>query len=90
MAKNNIDLSIVTLDGTALHMQANEVVLNTESGEITLLPNHAPLISVIKPGNLMIVTVDGERKNYHSEQGFLEVRDESRVIILSDQIKSLN
>lgn len=87
MATNQIDLSIVTLDGKAFHTRATEVVVNTESGEIAILPNHVPMISIVKAGEIVVSEVDAGKKTYESEQGFLEIRGNSRVIVLVDKIK---
>jgi F-type H+-transporting ATPase subunit epsilon len=51
-------------------------------GELTVLPQHAPLLTMIKPG-IMIVRKGGEDIDVAITGGFLEVR-EDRVTILAD------
>lgn len=51
-------------------------------GQLTVLPLHAPLLTMIKPG-LMIVRKGGEDIDLAITGGFLEVRDD-RVTILAD------
>lgn len=47
-----IKLKILTPDKIALQEEVAEVVVPTEAGEITILPNHSPLVSIIKAGEV--------------------------------------
>lgn len=47
-----IKLKILTPDKVALQEEATEIVVPTEAGEITILPNHSPLVSIIRAGEL--------------------------------------
>ncbi len=49
---NIINLKILTPEKTVLQDSVMEVVVPTESGEITILPNHSPLVSIIRAGEL--------------------------------------
>ncbi|HXG36397.1 MAG TPA: F0F1 ATP synthase subunit epsilon [Dehalococcoidia bacterium] len=59
-----------------------ELVAPTVLGEITVLPSHAPLMTMVEPGVLRIVK-RGEEIEMAVSGGFLEVR-EDRVTILAD------
>lgn len=52
--KNSILLKILTPEKTIYQDSVNKIVIPTESGEIGILPNHSPLVSIIKPGEIRI------------------------------------
>ena len=60
----------------------DEVVVPGIDGELTVLPEHAPLLTMIKPGVMRIVK-SGEDVDMAITGGFLEVRQD-RVTILAD------
>ncbi len=60
----------------------DEVVAPGIEGEFTVLPQHAPLLTMIKPGLMRIIKGGGETEMAITG-GFLEVRD-NRVTILAD------
>jgi len=61
----------------------DEVVAPGSEGEFTVLPEHAPLLTMIKPGIMRLVK-GGEDIDVAITGGFLEVRDD-RVTILADE-----
>lgn len=62
-----------------------EVVAPGSEGEFTVLPQHAPLLTMIKPG-IMRVIKGGEEIDLAITGGFLEVKDD-RVTILADAVE---
>ena len=60
----------------------DEVVAPGIEGELTVLPQHAPLLTMIKPGIMRIVKGNDDI-DMAITGGFLEVRDD-RVTILAD------
>lgn len=51
---HTIKLKVLTQEKTVFAEDVAEVVVPTESGEITILPNHSPLISIVKTGEIKI------------------------------------
>mgnify|MGYP001806673272 FL=1 len=81
--KKNIKIEIVTPERTVLKQEIHQVTVPTQSGEITILPDHIPLVSMLKPGVLEIKTLDQEIEIMSVSGGFIEVlRD--KVVILAD------
>jgi len=74
---------IVTPDGVIYEDEIESVSLPTQNGEITVLPHHIPLISVIKIGEIRIVK-DGHEVGVAVSSGVLEVREQSEVIVIAD------
>jgi F-type H+-transporting ATPase subunit epsilon len=60
----------------------DEVVAPGREGELTVLPKHAPLLTMIQPGIMRLVK-GGEEVDVAVSGGFLEVRGD-RVTILAD------
>ncbi len=60
----------------------DEVIAPGVQGELTVLPHHAPLLTMIKPGILRLVKGSDET-DVAITGGFLEVKDD-RVTILAD------
>lgn len=81
-----MNFELVSLDGVKFKAQAYSVILPTASGQITLLAQHEPLLSVVVPG---IITIrrnkndaDTHLEHYATYGGVLEVtQDSARVLV---------
>ncbi len=84
MAKSKlIKFEIVTLEKIVLKQMVKQVTVPTQSGEITILPEHIPLVSIVKPGVIELVLENGEKDVLSISGGFVEVlRD--KIVILAD------
>jgi len=77
-----LKLEIVTAEGTVFADDVNEVVAWGIEGQLGILPHHAPLMTMLQPGDLLI-RKDNEEHYLAISGGFLEVRPD-KVIILAD------
>ena len=76
-------LSIITPERTLIDQEeVTSITLPTMSGEITVLPGHAPIITVLQPGEL-VVGSDKETRPMAVSGGFVEITKKS-VRILAD------
>lgn len=75
-------LEIVTAEGTVFADDVNGVVAWGIEGQLGILPHHAPLMTMLQPGDLLI-RKDNEEHYLAISGGFLEVRPD-KVIILAD------
>jgi len=81
--KKIIKFEIVTPERTVLKQDVLQVTVPTQAGEITILPEHIPLVSILKPGVLEIKTSEQGTEIISVSGGFIEVlRD--KVVILAD------
>jgi F-type H+-transporting ATPase subunit epsilon len=55
-------------------------------GSFGVLAHHAPLITALLPGRLILTMTDGEREVYAVSGGFLEVSD-NRAVVLADALE---
>lgn len=77
-------LDIVTQEKRLLTQETGRVTVETETGEITILPGHIPLLAKLKEGLLRYETGKGSEDIVAIFGGFLEVDAEGKVSILAD------
>ena len=78
-----LQLEIVTAEREVLSEgDVDSVVVPAADGQLTILPRHASLITLLKAGELRVRRRGGETR-MHVGGGFLEVH-ESRVRVLAD------
>jgi len=82
MTMATLRLEIITAERQVFADDVNAVVAPGIEGELGILPHHAPLMTMLKPGELLI-RKDGEETYLVVSGGFLEVRPD-KVIVLAD------
>jgi F-type H+-transporting ATPase subunit epsilon len=75
-------LEILTPEKTVLATQAVSVSAPGVLGGFQVLVDHAPLISTLEYGRVIVRSVDGTLLTYATSGGFLEVRDNHVKILL--------
>lgn len=78
-----IHFQLVTPEKTLLSKDLLSITCNTEMGQITILPNHIPLVANLVPGELVAKSQSGE-EYINISGGFVQVNPKSEVIILAD------
>jgi F-type H+-transporting ATPase subunit epsilon len=78
-----IKFEIVTPERVVLKELVCQVTIPTTEGEITVLPGHIPLVSILKPGVIEVKREDGQTEVMSVSGGFLEVLAD-KVVILAD------
>jgi len=76
-------LKIATPERVVYENDVLQISIPTASGEITVLPHHTPLVSVLSAGELRIKDQSGDQ-TLAVVGGFLEVRPNNELIILAD------
>jgi F-type H+-transporting ATPase subunit epsilon len=79
----DIKVEIVTAERIVYSGEVNEVVAPGVEGQLGILPHHAPLMTSLAAGEL-VVKADGGEEVLAISGGFIEVRPD-RVIVLADQ-----
>jgi F-type H+-transporting ATPase subunit epsilon len=79
---DQLQVELVAADRTVWSGQASMVVAKTVDGDLGILRNHAPVLSLLTDGVVEIVPVDGDRMYAAVDGGFLSVAH-NRVSILS-------
>lgn len=71
----------VTPEGVMTEVAATSVTIPTVDGEITVLPNHIPLVSVLRPGVITVRENDDTEEHLAVSGGFVQVTaDEVNVL----------
>ena len=85
-----LKLKIITPEKLVLEEMVDQVSLPTTLGEITILPEHIPLITALTSGDIVAV-VNGEHVPFAVVGGFLEIKPfdsaqgkQTEVTILAD------
>ncbi len=78
-----IHFKIITPERVTFSDEVDQVSLMTASGEITVLPQHIPLVTVLQPGELRYKK-NGEEKSIAVSGGFAEIKADNSLVILAD------
>ncbi|MFA6466822.1 MAG: ATP synthase F1 subunit epsilon [Patescibacteria group bacterium] len=78
-----IKLKIVTPEKILFEDIVSQISVSTIMGEITILPNHIPLVSQLASGEIVIKTEQGKEDFMAVSGGFIEVLPD-QVVILAD------
>ena len=78
-----IAFKIATPEAVIYEDEVFQVSIPTTSGEITVLPGHIPLISVIQAGELKIKDKEGDHV-LAVAGGFVEITGPREIVILAD------
>jgi F-type H+-transporting ATPase subunit epsilon len=80
---DNMQVELVAADRVVWSGEATMVIARTTDGEVGVLRDHAPLLSVLVPGVVEVVTVENERQVAAVDGGFLSVAN-NHVSILAE------
>ena len=79
-------LDIVSAEKEIFSGIVEMVVASGELGEIGVTPGHAPLLTVLKPGEIRVTLAGGEEEIYYVSGGMLEVQP-YYVTVLADAVE---
>src|SRR5947208_1498968 len=82
-AANSIHVDIVSAEGEIFSGAASMVFAPGSQGEIGVAPRHAPLLTLLKPGEVRVQTPDGLEQQFFIGGGALEIQP-NRVTVLAD------
>ena len=75
-------LDVVTAERVVYSGEVDAVVAPGKEGQLGILPNHAPLMTILQPGELL-ARKGGEEISLAIAGGFLEVRPD-HIVVLAD------
>ncbi len=78
-----LQLELVAPAGMVFEGEVQMVVLPGMSGELGILPRHAPLVAQLTIGRLRVLTADSEWLTFALADGFAKVQFD-KVIVLAD------
>lgn len=80
---STIHVDIVSAEGEIFSGTAAMVFAPAQMGEIGIAPNHAPLLTGLKPGGVRVQTPEGEELFFYVSGGMIEIQPRA-VTVLAD------
>lgn len=79
----HLEVDLVAADHKVWSGEASMVSAPAADGDIGILPGHAPLLAVLRPGTVRVTPVSGGAQSVRVDSGFLSV-DGDRVTVVVD------
>ena len=81
------DLSVVTPDGAAFEGEAEMVIVPGAAGEIGVLARHAPLVAMLKAGEIRVKAGD-EWQSFAAGPGYFKVQQDRAIALVDDAVRA--
>ena len=85
---NTIRCEIVSAEAQIYSGEATLVVATGEIGELGIAPKHAPLITRLKPGKVVVTLANGEQLDFAISGGILEVQPQVVTVLADTAIRA--
>ena len=79
---------IVSAEEEIFHGEAVLLVATGELGELGIAPKHAPLITRLKPGKVVVTLPNGEQLDFAVSGGILEVQPQVVTVLADTAIRA--
>jgi F-type H+-transporting ATPase subunit epsilon len=89
-AEHMVDVEVLTPEGEVWSGEARQVSTRSETGELGILANHAPLLAALRPTELRLQISDSETKRYAQAHGWLQVYGNRARLLLEEAIPPEN
>ncbi|MDO4642439.1 MAG: F0F1 ATP synthase subunit epsilon [Cardiobacteriaceae bacterium] len=83
MAKT-FHVNMVSADRQLFSGDAAQIIATAEHGELGILAGHAPLLAILKAGQVRITRENGDEDVIYISGGFIEVQHEQTIILADD------
>lgn len=83
-----IRCDIVSAEAEIFTGEATMIVATGEMGELGIAPRHAPLITRLKPGKVVVTTPSGEHLDFAISGGILEVQPQVVTVLADTAIRA--
>src|SRR4051794_219684 len=80
---NTVHVDIVSAEGEIFSGAASMVFAPGAQGELGIAPRHAPLLTLLKAGEVRVQTPDGQEQQFFVGGGALEIQPD-KVTVLAD------
>ena len=86
-AVRTFDLSLVTPEGAAYEGEAEMLIVPGASGEIGVLARHAPLVAMLKAGEIRVKAA-GEWQAFAAGPGYFKVQQDRALVLVDDALRA--
>jgi len=80
---STMQVEVVSAENEIFSGEATMLIATAEAGELGIYPQHTPLLTNLKPGDVRVQTADGEEQVIYVSGGILEVTPK-KITVLSD------
>jgi len=81
------DLSLVTPEGAAYEGEAEMLIVPGAGGEIGVLARHAPLVAMLKAGEIRI-KANGRWQTFAAGPGYFKVHQDRAIVLVDDAVRA--
>jgi len=86
-AVRTFDLSLVTPEGAAFEGEAEMLIVPGAAGEIGILARHAPLVAMLKAGEIR-VKAGGQWQAFAAGPGYFKVQQDRALVLVDDAVRA--
>jgi F-type H+-transporting ATPase subunit epsilon len=86
-ATRTFDLSLVTPEGAAYEGEAEMLIVPGAAGEIGVLARHAPLVAMLKAGEIRI-KANGGWQTFAAGPGYFKVHQDRAIVLVDDAVRA--
>lgn len=79
----NFPLRVFAIDREIFVGDAKSLIVPSVTGQLQILPEHAPLVSLLKEGDITIEQESGEKQTIPIKNGTLEVNSKEVVALVN-------
>jgi len=80
---NTFPLIISSPDGDLFRGEAEMLILRGTEGDLAVMAGHVPFVTAVVPGQCVVITDGGERKEGQIADGLLTVAREQTTVLTS-------
>jgi F-type H+-transporting ATPase subunit epsilon len=85
--QRTFDLSLVTPEGPAFEGEAQMLIVPGAAGEIGVLARHAPLVSMLRAGEIR-VKASGEWTTFAAGPGYFKVQQDRAIVLVDNAVRA--
>jgi F-type H+-transporting ATPase subunit epsilon len=84
---HTFELSVVTPEGSVFEGEAERLVVPGSDGDIGVLARHAPLVAMLRAGEMRIKSEDGWT-SLASGAGYFQVHRDRAIVLVDDAVRA--
>lgn len=88
MAAKTLQLDIVSAEKSIFSGPVEQLTVDGQEGGLGIFPGHTPLLTGIKPGEVILVKEGGKKDVFYISGGILEVQPEITTILADTVIRA--
>jgi F-type H+-transporting ATPase subunit epsilon len=85
--ERTFDLSVVTPEGAVFEGEAEMLIVPGAAGEIGVLARHAPLVAMLKAGEIR-VKAGGDWQAFAAGPGYFKIQRDRGIVLVDDAVRA--